>query len=90
MKGDKTVTLDRKDLLTRGIRGRTKADTVFASGYIVRSINSKRIYAAVLFSGNTRFKGYFDIADISKMLEGKLEKVTIKQRYPRNFSFNGK
>jgi hypothetical protein len=76
------MTLDRRDLLTHG-RVHSKSDTVFANGYISRSINSNRIFVAVLFYGDIRLKGYFDIAEINQVLDGKLGKITVKKLYPK-------
>ena len=81
------MTLDRSDILTKCVRGRSKVNTVFASGYIQRTINSNRIYCAVLFHSGIRFKGYFDIADLIAVLNGKLDKVKIKQVYPKKDGF---
>ena len=75
------MSLDRPDLLQKGIKAKSHADTVLASGYIAKSVNSNRKYVAVLFYGGVRLKGYFNIADLQAVADGRVGKAVIKKTY---------
>lgn len=77
------MTLNRSDILTR-CRVRSKADTRFANGYVVHSMNNRGVLSVVLFYGDVRLKGYCDVKELVALLEGRTPKAAIKQVFPRS------